>query len=50
MANVIFSINAPFADDSSAINYSYKNADTPDDEPKNKDRSEEADGPIFHDQ
>jgi hypothetical protein len=47
MANVIFSISAPFAF-SSAINHLNKNADAPDDEPNNKGRSDEANGPVFH--
>jgi hypothetical protein len=47
MANVIFSISAPFAE-SSAIRYSYKNFDAPNNQPNKKGRSNKANGPIFH--
>jgi hypothetical protein len=47
MANVIFSINAPFAF-SSAIHHLNKNADAPNGESNNKGRSDEANGPVFH--
>ena len=47
MANVIFSINAPFAE-SSAIHYSYKHFDAPDYHANKTGRCNKANGPIFH--
>jgi hypothetical protein len=47
MANVIFSINALFAD-SSAIYHLGKYLDAPNNKADEKDRSNEANGPISH--